>query len=120
MSMSISGISADDLVERGLRNQFFGEALPDALRGMESMADSGVDADALQVARQLPEEILRPILRLLLADGMIGSGKAESISRLDVGTRQSGGRLLAIEWLAARTYADAGPASHRIEGCWNE
>jgi Domain of unknown function (DUF4062) len=120
MSMSINGISADDLVERGLRSQLFREALPDALRGMESMADSGVDADALQVARQLPEEILRPILRLLLADGMIGSGKAESISRLDVGTRQSGGRLLAIEWLAARTYADAEPASHRVEGRWNE
>ena len=50
------GIDADDLVEHGVRALLFGEPLPQQLGMLEFMADSGINAEDLRQAFDLPNE----------------------------------------------------------------
>jgi len=92
--------SPDDLTELALREHLFGErnpvdssflSLPDPLQALPS---------------DLPEEILRPIVRLLLTEALVGSGRATRIRNLRVGVSVGGARSLMLELEGASRYAN--------------
>jgi Domain of unknown function (DUF4062) len=119
MRASFGGISPDDLVEAGLRHQLFGEPLPDALSsGFGFTAETGVDGDELRAAFALPNEIVEPIKRLVVTEGLVGGGHSPRVSRAFVGPRVGEARRLAVEWFAGGTGAHEAPARRSIEGDW--
>ena len=54
----------------------------------------------------LPEEILRPIVRLLLTEALVGSGRATRIRNLRVGVSVGGTRSLMLEWEGSSSYTN--------------
>ena len=95
-----SGLSADDLVEAGVRNLLLGEALPRSLGLLEVLADPGIDAQALTEALARPDREAKEISRLIIADGLIGSGHAAAVTRFELGPIEDGVRALELEWEA--------------------
>jgi hypothetical protein len=111
-------MSPDDLVEVGLRHLILGEPLPERLGLLEHMANPGVDRQALEQAFDRSDEEAGPIARLVIADGLIASGNAAAITRLDVGPRQDDDREIVLEWLEPRVYSNVEPQVRRFEGIW--
>lgn len=112
-STGTSTYSPDDLTAIGLRVALFEE--PNPLGHMSSFADVGDPVGPLR-EMQVSEESLRPILRLMLTEALVGSGRASRIVKLLVGPRSpGGGRRLLLEW---ETPGRFGRASERrqVEG----
>jgi hypothetical protein len=119
MRTSLNSISPDDLVEAGVRHLLLGEPLPDAVgRGFGFFADTGIAATDLAQAFEVPNEIVEAITRLVLTEGLVGSGNAARVTRVFVGPRVGGVRQVTIEWLTPRPYADVEPTRRRVEGPW--
>lgn len=112
------GIEADDLVEHALRALFLGEPLPAQLGMLAGMADSGIDADDLAQAFDSPNEIAESVTRLVVADGLVGSGKARRVTAFSLGPRDGNVRRVALEWEEATPYSNVTPGHRRIEGDW--
>jgi hypothetical protein len=74
--------------------------------------------DPLQPLRQHPvsEEILRPIAELLLADALVGSGRAARIVAFKVGNAVRGVRKCVLEWQPPRRFANDRERRRSIEG----
>jgi hypothetical protein len=101
--------SPDDLTELALREHLFGErnplgssflSLPDPLQAMPT---------------DLPDEIIRPIVRLLLTEALVGTGRATRIRNLRVGVSIRGARRLMLEWEGSSRYANP-PQTRSITG----
>lgn len=65
---------------------------------------------------RLSEDIIGPILRLLLVETLVGGGRAARISRLRLGQRIDGQRRLVLEWETPRRYADRATERRCVEG----
>ena len=113
-----AGLSADDLVEARLRALFFHEPLPAALTQFGGILDVGLSEPALQTVFLLSEEIVRPVARVVISDGLVGSGCASAIILLELGTRMGDRRPMRLEWIEPRTHTDQRPASRCIAGTW--
>lgn len=120
MRASFNRIAPDDLVEAGLRHQLFGDALPDAVSGgFEFAAETGVDASDLRQAFALPNEIVEPITRLVLTEGLVGKGHARRVARVFIGPRVGETRRLAVEWVGGGSDYRNEPTTRRaVEGDW--
>lgn len=119
MRSSMNSISPDDLVEAGVRHMLFGEPLPDAIGGgFGFFAETGINADDLSQAATAPNEIVEPIARLVLTEGLVGSGNAARVTRVFVGPRVGDARPVALEWLTPRIYANVEPTQRAVEGGW--
>lgn len=120
MRASFNAIGPDDLVEAGLRHQLFGEPLPQAISGgFGFTTDTGVDADDLRAAFTLPNEIVEPITRLVLTEGLVGGDHSLRVSRVFAGPRVSDARRHSLDWLGGGSDSRAAPATRRvIEGDW--
>ena len=120
MRATFNRITPDELVEAGLRHQLFGEPLPDAITGgFGSGAETGVDVNDLRQAFALPNEVVEPITRLVLVQGLVGGGHARRVARVFVGPRVRDTRPLAVEWLAAGSGSRDEPITRRaVEGDW--
>lgn len=83
--------TADDLTEAALREQLFGESNP---------AGSFVSLPNPLAALPsgLSEEILRPIMRLLLTEVLVGSGRASRLVKMQLGVPIRGARQFVLEW----------------------
>ena len=57
-------------------------------------------------------------MRLVIADGLVGSARARRIVSLSLGPRVSGARRLVLEWEAAQIYSNAAPERYIVEGTW--
>jgi hypothetical protein len=112
-----TGMSADELVERGMRRLFLGEPLPDRV-GLTGLTETGIDLDDLRQAFDQPNEIASGITHVIIADGLVGSGRASRIRELSVGPRDGDKRRVLIEWEDPSTYAEVEPAARRLEGEW--
>ena len=75
MRSGANGVSADDLIEYGLRALLFAEPLPERLGMLQFMAETGIVRDDLHHAFELPNEFAESIIRLVIADGLVGSGR---------------------------------------------
>jgi hypothetical protein len=113
-----TGMSADDLVEAGVRNLLLREPLPARLGMLESLADPGIDQVALEAAFALPDVEAEQSARLVLAEGLIGSGNAGAITFFELGPRSGDKRQVVLEWEEPREYTNVEPGRRRIEGPW--
>jgi hypothetical protein len=118
MRAGTSGLSADELVEAGMRALFLGEPLPPSLGMLDFMTDTGIGGDDLQQAFAQPNEVAEAITRLVVTEGLVGSGRAGRIASFALGPRVGGARRLEIEWVDPRAYTNVAPAHRRLEGDW--
>ena len=116
MRAGTSGLSADDLVELGMKNLFLGEPLPEQISIM-GLTETGINSDDLRQAFDLPNEIAGSIVRLVTVEGLVGSGRATRLIRLELGPRTGDLRRILIEW-ETRPHAGAEPARRSLEGAW--
>jgi uncharacterized protein DUF4062 len=112
------GISSEEQVEVGLRHQLFGEPLPEALGPLGFMAASGIDDGDLRQAFEFPNEYAEAVTRLVISDGLLGSGNAGRIVEFRLGPRLASTRRLRLEWEDARRYTNVEPSRRVIEGEW--
>lgn len=106
--------SPADLTELGLRHELFAEPLPPGAL-VAPMADLGGLLRPLE-GHRLSEEIVRPIVHLLLTEALVGRGRAGRITRLRLGLPIAGRRKLELEWETPRRYANVPPELRSIEG----
>ncbi len=118
MRAGTTGMSADDLVEAGLREILLGEPPPQSLGPLSMMADAGVDREALAAAFNLPDPIAEPSARLILTEGLVGSGNASAIVAFSLGPRQGDARTIELEWIEPHVYTNVAPGRRRLRGDW--
>lgn len=119
MRSGTSGMSADELVEAGVKRLFFGEELPANVGGgLEFLADTGIDGANLGQAFDCPNEIAEAITRLVVTEGLVGAGNASRVVGISVGPRLGDTRRLALAWMDPRSYVNVEPATRRIDGEW--
>lgn len=117
MRAGTTGYGADDLTELGLKHQLFQEPLPDHL-AMMGLTATGVEDDDLRQCFELPNEVAEALTRLVLADGLVGGGRASRITRCQLGPRTQGSRRLLLEWEDPNVYRDQAPNRRSITGDW--
>ena len=119
MRSGLNAISADELVEYGVKHLLLGEPLPETIgSGFGFFAETGIEAADPRQAFELPNEIVEPITRLVVTEGLVGSGNASRVIDVAVGPRVGDSRQIAVEWLDATQYANVPPARRRVEGDW--
>jgi hypothetical protein len=103
LEVSIGGMSPDDLTETGLRTALFGEQSPNRHEYMGFFPEI---PDPFAPLREHPvsEEALRPIAEVLLADVLVGTGRAERLVSVRLGVRVNGQRKLELAWQTPRRY----------------
>jgi hypothetical protein len=104
--------SPDDITESALRQVLFGESAPASLL---SLGATMPDPMTQISSSRLSEEVLRPILRLLLTEALVGSGRASSVTSMRLGAPVEGRRRLVLAW-QGRSGAGQVGGSRRIEG----
>jgi len=118
MRAGTSGLSADELVEAGMRALFLGEPLPPSVGMLDFMTDTGIDGNELQQAFAQPNEVADAIARLVVTEGLVGSGRAARIASFTLGPRVGGARRMEIEWVEPRAHTNVEPRRRRLEGDW--
>ncbi len=113
--MSVSGHSADDLTEAGLRTVLFGTRHPLAGQHLEFMGQIADPLAALRSAR-VPDEIVRPLAELMFVDTLVGTGRASRISEFRLGAAVGGKRRLVVVWQTPRRYSNERSNARHIEG----
>jgi hypothetical protein len=121
MRSGLNSISAGELVEHGVKHLLIGDPLPEALSSgfFGFFAEPGIDTADLRQAFDLPNEIVEPITRLVITEGLVGSGNASRVIEVAVGPRVGEARRVAAEWVDATPYAGVEPARRRVEGDWS-
>lgn len=104
--------SPDDLTEIAIRKALFDEPVPFE----HGFGATDID-DPMEYlsAAEVTEESLRPILRLLLVESLVASGRASRITRLLVGPKTRGTRRLFLEWEPPPRYGQSNPTMS-VEG----
>jgi hypothetical protein len=118
MRAGTGGYSPDELVELGVRALLLSEPLPERVGILGFMSDPGINLDDLRQAFDLPNEFAEAVVRLVLADGLVGNGNARRIVSLSLGPRTGQTRRLALEWEDPRTYVNVEPLRRRVDGEW--
>lgn len=115
LDMSVSGYSADDLAEAALRSVLFSERHPLADQHMGFLAEMRDPLAPLRTA-SVADEVTRPLAELLIADEMIGSGRAARLTEFRLGASVRGVRRLAVGWEPPRRYSSERPAARKVDG----
>jgi hypothetical protein len=118
MRAGTSGHSVDDLTEFGMRALFLGEPLPRELGMLDFMAETGIDVDDLRQAFELPNEVASAIAQLVVAEGLVGSGRANRVTSFSLGPREGDVRRVAVSWDEPRVYTNTEPRQRTIDGDW--
>jgi hypothetical protein len=117
MRVGTSGQSADDLVELGMRALLLGEPITEQI-GMMGLTETGINVDDLKKAFALSNEIALAVTRLVIADGLVGTGRARRITSFALGPRVGDSRRIAVEWEVPEGSAGE-PERRSIEGEWS-
>ncbi|MEV6283476.1 DUF4062 domain-containing protein [Kribbella sp. NPDC051770] len=118
MRAGTDGHTPDDLVELGVRSLFLGEPIPDRLGMLSFMTETGIKADDLRQAFELPNEFAEAVVRLVVVEGLVGSSNAQRVVSISVGPRNGNVRHLEIEWVEPKIYSDVEPQHRHVEGDW--
>lgn len=115
MEMTVGGLTADDQTEAALRTALFGEKNPLAHQHMEFFAEI---PDPLQPLRIHPvsEEIIRPIVQLLLTEAIMGTRRATRIVDFKLGVPIRGARKCRLTWETPRRFSNDRRALRTISG----
>jgi hypothetical protein len=117
LAAGAAGLTADDLVERGLRAGLFGEALPQQLGMLEFMADTTDPLAGLR-GEAVAEGSIEAIGRLLIVERLIGDRKASAVESLEIGPEHDGTRRVRLVYTEMRHATNVEPATRDIEGDW--
>jgi hypothetical protein len=98
MRAGTGGLSADDLVDAGMRALFLGEPLPASVGMLDFMTDTGIERNDLEQAFAQPNEIAEAVSRLVVTEGLVGSGRAARVGSFSLGPRVGDRRRVEIEW----------------------
>lgn len=97
MSFSFTGAeySIDDVVEINLRKALFGTKGPSGLAIV-----GGTIKDPLEPLRKQrpPEEVLRPLIHLLVTEALVGTGQAAFVTRVRLSQPFDHERRILVEW----------------------
>jgi hypothetical protein len=115
VEMSVSGHSADDLTEAGLRTVLFGTRHPLADQYLGFIGEITDPFAALRTAR-VSDEIARPLAELMFVDALVGSGRAARITQFKLGAAVRGVRRLVAGWQPPRRYSNEGTRDRNVEG----
>ena len=112
MDFSLGDRSPDDVTDIALRAALLGE--PSPLGQMAFMAEmenpmSGIDQLGLD------EDSFAGVAEVLLVESLVGSGRIERITALQIGPIRSG-RPIRLEWLPPRRFSNGGPGRRKIVG----
>lgn len=104
--------TAQELVVRQLRAGLFGE---------DCLVPGGLfqtPADPLSPLRgkALPDEVVRPVARLLMTEWLVREGQADALTEFRFGPRRQGLRKLAVSWRERSRYRNVAPGDYSIEG----
>lgn len=115
LEMSVSGYSADDLTEAALRSAVFGERHPLGDQHMGFITEMPDPLARLRAAH-VADEITRPLAELLIADALIGSGRAARLTDFRLGASVRGVRQLTLGWEPPHRHSNDRPAVRKVEG----
>jgi hypothetical protein len=85
---------------------------------MMGLAETGIGVDDLRQAFEQSNEIVEAVTALVVAEGLVGSGRARRLLRCSIGPRDRDTRRVEVEWEDPAIYTNAEPARRRIEGEW--
>jgi hypothetical protein len=86
---------------------------------LDFMTETGIERSDLEQAFAQPNEIAEAITRLVVTEGLVGSGRAARIGSFRLGPRVGGTRRVEIEWTDPRAYTNVEPAVRRLVGDWH-
>lgn len=111
--MSINGMSADDVFEKGLRGALFGEPVENSFWGLATMEDP---LDILR-GQNLPDAVVRSLARVLTDEALRRQDIKGGTSKFTLGPAKGEGRLLEVSWFPPRRYVnESAPAERTITG----
>lgn len=113
VDVALGGRSPEDMTELAVRIALFGEENP--LGVMSFMAAMKNPFDAVD-ALGLSEDAVTPVAHLLLTESLVGAGRAERLTALQVGPSVVGSRRVAVAWLPRRRFTNVVPDERRVEG----
>jgi hypothetical protein len=115
MEVSVSGHSADDLTEAGLRTVLFGTLHPLADQHLGFIGEMADPFAALRAAR-VSDEIVRPLAELMFVDVLVGSGRATRVTQFKLGAAVRGVRRLLAGWQPPLRYSNERTRNRQVEG----
>lgn len=112
--VAVSGRSSEDLTETAVRVSLLGEPSPlgPTMGFMVRMANP---FDVIE-PMSLPEDAIEPIAHLLLTEELVGSGRADRITALQIGPRHRGTRPIALAWMPVKRFSNVTPTERCIFG----
>lgn len=113
VDVALGGRTPEDMTELSVRIAVLGEENP--LGVMSFMASMDNPFEIIDSVR-LPEDAVEPVAHLLLTESLVGAGRAERLTALQVGPKFLGSRRVVIAWLPRRRYTNVAPEERRIEG----
>jgi Domain of unknown function (DUF4062) len=113
IDVAFEGRTPEDLTELALRVALFGEVNP--LGNFGFMANIQNPFEGIGKLG-LSEEILGPIVRLLMTEALVASGRAERITSFQLGPVHRGLRKLKLSWVPRQRYTNVVPDERHIEG----
>jgi hypothetical protein len=111
--MSVNGVSWEQLTEMSVAVSLFGEPNPMGLMAHSVQITNPLPG--LQAAG-VPEEALRPIVRLALSEALVTERGIERLTVFSFGSPVHGRRLLKLGWLAPAPYTGQPPLVSDVEG----
>ncbi len=115
LDVSLGKKTPDDLTEIAIRVALLDEQNPLSEQQMDFMADLGDPLAPLR-KQKIPDEILRAIAQLLLAEALVGSGRIARITKFRLGADVAGKRRLELGWETPRRYSNAKPQQRQVSG----
>jgi len=118
MESSFNGLTPDDQTEVGLRVALLGEPLPSELDNnfglMIDTSDPLADMGTLMLSPSTEEGVAR----LLIAERLLGNGRASRLVRFAFGPVHAGERRVEVEYEEPQRYSNQDSGRRRIEGTY--
>lgn len=113
LDVAFESRTPEDLTELAVRIALFNE--PNPLGRMGFFAQMENPFRTINALR-LSEDAVGAVAEILLIEELVGSGRAERLTKVRVGPVRQGKRRVALEWLPRQRYTNVGPERRRVEG----
>jgi hypothetical protein len=112
--LSTQGLTSEDITEVGVRVALLGEENP--LGTMSFLTDDVTNPlEAIQ-GLSLSEDVVGPVVRVLMTETLVGSGRAERITAFRLGLVSGGRRRVSVSWLPRKRFINVDPEERHVEG----
>ncbi len=115
IEVTFNNLTPGDLTDVAIRTALFGEPNPFARPHMDFMAEM---PDPLQPLRDadVPDEIVRPLAEVMIVDGLVGSSRADRVTKFRLGASVGGLRRLELEWEPPQRHENEGRERRNLVG----